>query len=380
MAAVTIAFATSGADELAVTARRYLTEREPYPSAPNARVGGDEILARCARLAALGWSEILDPSDDSSLAGAAENLAALFVGVGGHPTTAPLVDMLVGVPLALGGSDLAAAGSDRLSVLATAPAVDAHTMAADPWTGVEISAGAATGAKTLVNCAEIASVFIVTARHNGEPCLARIDRPALGVVTSPLDSPDRLARFGTLSLVDADCQVLSQGEAAVACYNTVRTLARLCSIAEMTGLAGRALDFSVEYAKIRHQFGRPIGAFQAIKHLLAEARCAVHGLESTLLRAVREMSGGRTSGDALAAAYLYAMGATEQVMDVALQVHGGIGYTMENPMSWYYLRAATLRAQWGEPLALARQLAQHATGPAVSRPGLLQALDNRTVS
>jgi alkylation response protein AidB-like acyl-CoA dehydrogenase len=161
---------------------------------------------------------------------------------------------------------------------------------------------------------------------------------------------------------EAPCHVIASGEQARSYKKSVTTLGRLAAIAEMTALSTAALSLAVDYAQLRHQFGRPIGGFQAVKHLLAEARAQVHGLESVLARCLTDLK--VDPGHELAAAYLFAQGATEQVMDVALQVHGGIGYTMECPLSWLYLRAASLRGQWGTPDQLALALGRMVAGPA----------------
>jgi alkylation response protein AidB-like acyl-CoA dehydrogenase len=107
------------------------------------------------------------------------------------------------------------------------------------------------------------------------------------------------------------------------------------------------LDVSVAYAQQRRQYGVPIGSFQAVQHLLAEARCLMEGAFSAALYpawAVDELG----PGEALAAgrvAKAYCARAARTVCETAVQVHGGIGNTWDCIVH-VYLRRALLSSQW----------------------------------
>jgi alkylation response protein AidB-like acyl-CoA dehydrogenase len=119
------------------------------------------------------------------------------------------------------------------------------------------------------------------------------------------------------------------GDATVAV--TIRREAALLAAAQQVGLGQAALDLAVAYAGERHQFGRPIGSFQALKHLLADAavgievaRAAVHAAAVTL------DEGGDIAGrHSVDAARLVASEAARRATTTCIQVHGGIGYTWE---------------------------------------------------
>lgn len=117
--------------------------------------------------------------------------------------------------------------------------------------------------------------------------------------------------------------------------------------ADLVGLMRGVLDITVAYATERRQFGVPIGSFQAVQHLLAEARCLMEGSFSSALYAswaVDELA----SDDACTAgrvAKAYCARAARTVCETAVQVHGGIGNTWEC-MVHLYLRRAVLSSQW----------------------------------
>jgi alkylation response protein AidB-like acyl-CoA dehydrogenase len=117
-------------------------------------------------------------------------------------------------------------------------------------------------------------------------------------------------------------------------------VAAVAYAAELLGLAQRALDLSVAYARERVQFGRPIGSFQAVKHRCADMLVDVEGMRSAVYWAAWCVAVG--DGDASVAASTakcWCSDAADRVMASALQVHGGIGFTWENDVHLYLKRA-----------------------------------------
>ena len=102
------------------------------------------------------------------------------------------------------------------------------------------------------------------------------------------------------------------------------------------------LDMTVDYAKERHQFGVPIGSFQAVKHQLADALKDLSFARPAVRRAAVTMSGTDVS-----MAKAMASDAAETVGRVALQAHGAIGYTVEYDLHLYLKRAWALSRSWG---------------------------------
>jgi acyl-CoA dehydrogenase len=120
--------------------------------------------------------------------------------------------------------------------------------------------------------------------------------------------------------------------------------------AELLGLAARMLDVSVDYAKTREQFGRPIGSFQAVKNRLADMHVDVEGMRSSAYYAAWAVQTG-APGAALAAstAKSWCGDAGRRVVASALQVHGGIGFTWEHDLHLYLKRAEVDARLYGDP-------------------------------
>jgi alkylation response protein AidB-like acyl-CoA dehydrogenase len=119
--------------------------------------------------------------------------------------------------------------------------------------------------------------------------------------------------------------------------------------AQLIGVADRMLTMTVEYAKERHQFGVPIGSFQAVKHHLANVALALEFARPLVYRAAWSISHGDDDRSVhVAMAKARASEAALLAGRVALQVHGGIGYTTEYDLHLFMKRAWALAASWGD--------------------------------
>jgi alkylation response protein AidB-like acyl-CoA dehydrogenase len=119
--------------------------------------------------------------------------------------------------------------------------------------------------------------------------------------------------------------------------------------AESVGVARRAMDMAVQYAKEREQFGRPIGAYQAISHACAQMLLEVEGARSTTLYAAWALDHEPESGPLAASmAKAYASDAGWRVPASALQVHGGIGFTWEHDLHLWLKRGKANAYIWGD--------------------------------
>jgi alkylation response protein AidB-like acyl-CoA dehydrogenase len=127
--------------------------------------------------------------------------------------------------------------------------------------------------------------------------------------------------------------------------------------ADALGAAHRALDMAVDYARQREQFGRPIGAFQAIKHKLADMYLLVQGAALAVEGAADALDKGQDARRLVAVASSYARDAAVQVTGDAIQVHGGIGYTWEHDCHRLFKRAKFDQAFLGDPSAHRERLA-----------------------
>ncbi|MDP3675613.1 MAG: acyl-CoA dehydrogenase [Novosphingobium sp.] len=126
-------------------------------------------------------------------------------------------------------------------------------------------------------------------------------------------------------------------------------LGALMSAAQMVGLAEAMLDQATEYAKLRTQFGQPIGAFQAIKHSLATCAVAIEFARPVAWRAAQALEDGLDSASVhVSHAKLAATDAATLTAETAIQVHGAMGYTYEVDLHFWMKRAWALAGAWGD--------------------------------
>ncbi len=119
--------------------------------------------------------------------------------------------------------------------------------------------------------------------------------------------------------------------------------------AEMLGGADRVMEMSVEYAKDRVQFGRPIGSFQAVKHRCADMLVDVEGMRSAAYHAAWAVGSGHADASiAASTAKTWCSDASRRVMASGLQVHGGIGFTWEHDLHLYLKRAQLDQVTFGD--------------------------------
>jgi alkylation response protein AidB-like acyl-CoA dehydrogenase len=117
----------------------------------------------------------------------------------------------------------------------------------------------------------------------------------------------------------------------------------------MVGGMQRLLDITVEYAKTRKQFGRPIGQFQAVQHMCADMLLMTESSRSAVYYAAWAMSEDESSAPAaVSVAKAYASDAYREVGNRAIQVHGGMGFTWENDVHLYYRRAKASEIAFGD--------------------------------
>ena len=119
--------------------------------------------------------------------------------------------------------------------------------------------------------------------------------------------------------------------------------------AEMLGAAETVMSLAVEYAKVREQFGRPIGSFQAVKHRCADMLVDVEGMRSAVYHAAWALGAATADAPASAAtAKIWCSDAGVRVAESALQVHGGIGFTWEADVHLYLKRAQLDQVSFGD--------------------------------
>jgi alkylation response protein AidB-like acyl-CoA dehydrogenase len=166
----------------------------------------------------------------------------------------------------------------------------------------------------------------------------------LGTALSPVTS-------GNFSTTAASVDPLRNLSAPLATGENpaLLNLAALMSAAQLIGLAEAMLQQATDYAKIRSQFGQPIGAFQAVKHQLASAAVALEFARPAVWVAAQALQDGLASASAAVSHAKIAAGdAATSIAETAIQVHGAMGYTYEVDLHFWMKRSWALTAAWGD--------------------------------
>lgn len=221
------------------------------------------------------------------------------------------------------------------------------------------------GRKQHVPFAKIADALLVLARvvgpHNGDELeLFLVDpkQPGLHIQASTSLAADdqSIVEFRSVEVSGEDR--LTDSGCGWATWSEVVNEAIIADAAYAVGLAERALEMTVDYARERKQFGQPIGAFQAISHALVDCAIAVDGARALVQEAAWAHAHGYSWRALGAMAARFARSAARDVTAKAEQVHGGIGFTLDYDIQLYYRRAKQLQVNWWDKHFLGRRIAE----------------------
>jgi len=215
------------------------------------------------------------------------------------------------------------------------------------------------GTKSFVIDGHIANLIIVAAKSPEGTSLYAVQGDAAGLTRTSLSTMDQTRKQAKLDFDNTPATLIGEAGKGWETLSTVLDLVAVGLAAEQVGGAQMVLEQAVEYAKVRVQFGRPIGSFQAIKHKCADMLLEVESAKSAAyygLWCAAEMNDELASTASLAKAYCseaYFHAAAENI-----QIHGGIGFTWEHPAHLYFKRAKSSELMFGDPTFHREQLAQ----------------------
>ncbi|HEY1750760.1 MAG TPA: acyl-CoA dehydrogenase family protein [Caulobacteraceae bacterium] len=229
----------------------------------------------------------------------------------------------------------------------------ALTGAKGGWTedGVEVNAVSAgdgwalSGLASFVTHGQVADVLLAAARTPDGIGVFEVEPGAAGLAIKPLPAFDHTLRLAEIKFDKTPARRLASHRPAWQAVEQALDLARVGLAGEQAGGARRALEFTVDYAKTRAQFGRLIGSFQAIKHMAADLLLESESATSAARHAARALAD--QAKDAPAAISLAAFACADafgRVTADAVQMHGGIAFTWAHP-AHLYLRRARADAQ-----------------------------------
>ena len=206
------------------------------------------------------------------------------------------------------------------------------------------------GTKRFVPWAHVADKIVVVARTEDGTTAFVIDARADGLRQTPNLEMDRTSKTSTLEFESVRAEsVLGEVNQGWNVLGPALQRAAMGASAEMLGAMRRCMEMSIEYARVRQQFGQPIGMFQAIKHTCAEMLLDVENSHGAVFYAAWALD-AHAPDAALAAsvAKAYVSDASRKVCGNAIQVHGGIGFTWEYDLHLYFKRAKHLEALYGD--------------------------------
>jgi len=314
-------------------------------TAADAPAGYD--TAAWSAMAEQGWLALEIPEDEGGLGMGLVEIAVLCEEIGRRLAAVPFLPSIVALG-ALNEPDVRAAGwtkewrealrqGEAVACVARAAGADITAEPSDDGDGDAVLLSGITPPTAYAPSADLA--LIVT----DENVFAVDQRDALH--PEPVPAMDRTRELGTLRFDRAPARHLGGPDAVAAALDRAATLVS----AEMLGAADRVLAMTVEYAKDRVQFGKPIGSFQAVKHMLADCLVDVEGMRSTVYFAAWcGAAGDRERSLAASMAKAWCSDASRRVMASGLQVHGGIGFTWEHDMHLYLKRAQLDQVSYGD--------------------------------
>lgn len=209
-----------------------------------------------------------------------------------------------------------------------------------------------TGKKLFVPDASVSDYIITAARLGADIVLCFVDRNATGVTIKPMPSIDATRQLYEVEfndvLVAAEDAMGNSPKARDALEHAL-DVATLAVSAEMVGGMQWIMDTSVEYAKTRKQFGKPIGQFQAVQHHCANMLLMTESARSAVYYAAWLMGNNPEQAPvAVSMAKAYASDSYREVGNLGIQVHGGIGFTWDEPIHFYYKRAKASELMFGD--------------------------------
>ncbi|WBB75771.1 acyl-CoA/acyl-ACP dehydrogenase [Micromonospora sp. WMMD1128] len=201
-----------------------------------------------------------------------------------------------------------------------------------------------------------ASLLLVVARTADGVDVLAVDPAEEGVTVTPSPVLDPTRRQAVVRFDGVRARRLGRPGQASAVAARVRDQAMVALAAEQTGGAARALELTVEHASSREQFGRPVGGFQAVKHLCAERLLDVESMRS-LVFAVDDTRDDDAFAVQARTVRAFCSEAYFRVTATAVQVHGGIGFTWEHPIGLYFKRAKSSELLFDGPATQREELA-----------------------
>jgi alkylation response protein AidB-like acyl-CoA dehydrogenase len=323
----------------------------------------------------LGWFALAVPDSADGLGLPLSAVGAAMVSLGRHLVPGPMAERLLLPALLLRHID--ESGSRRHDLPGAVVAL-VDPAALGSWSvddaSVRVESGGLVGSMLPVRFGQEADLLLTVAESAEGVAVYLLPPRSPGIDVEPVESADPTARLARVTFTEpagAGIAPVLTGPAAERFVAELRAWARILAACELSGIATRLVEETTAFVQVRQQFGRPIGAFQAVKHNVADMYALANSLRNlcdvTLEDAVS--SSAEELPMLAAVAKAYAADAAVRVCESAIQMHGGTGFTTETDLHLYYKRALALRAWYGDHEELAHQIGDILlTGPRLVEP------------
>lgn len=295
-----------------------------------------------SEMAGLGWLGIAVPEDQGGLGLDLADVVPVVEAMGKHLMNSPFVSTtLAAQAILFGGSD--AQKAEWLPKLASGTVATVALFEPDGAWDLSAASGET---KCFVMDLDAAESVVTTVRHEGQIRLAIIPRERIEARRETIiDETKRSYRFDVPEITDIDLMPADQTAAAL---DRIELVANLLQSAELSGAAMACVDYTVDYLKTRKQFGKVIGAFQALKHPTVDAFIGAEGARSLVYAAATHCEKQGEGEIAVRMANAKAEGALSYAADRSIQFHGGFGFTYDCDAQLYRRKAMFAASQFGD--------------------------------
>lgn len=355
-------------DELRTVARDLLGQSSPL-------VGdrGDASPANWFQFARAGWLGLDVPEAMGGADATFREVTVVLREMGRAATTSPYFGSII---LAVGALRYVTSTDQRDDLLrrvvsgdlrlAVALATDDHLDGALTPFALQCPGGAAQlvgRGHFIPDAVEADQLLVLAVDEDGALAIIHLedDAPGLSIEPQPVVDPTRrLAHVVADHIEVKDPAILRFRDPPEEAAQRLFDRATLAIACDSLGVAEAMLDATVAYTSTRHQFGRPVGSFQAVKHACADMLLKITVSQELLASAIEAVSvEADDAWIAVSRAKSYIGAAAVEVAGEAMQLHGGIGFTWESGIHTYLKRATLNRSLFGCPTAHRRRLAAH---------------------
>jgi alkylation response protein AidB-like acyl-CoA dehydrogenase len=311
------------------------------------------------KMAELGWMGILFPGQYQGLDGNILELTLLLEEMGRALVPGPFIaTMISGYALLRYGTEVQkeqilpalTAGEQIIIPCFSASASTAEDADLKEQAGFNDDLYRLSATRLFVAYAQSADGFLYEAATRKGTTLFLIPAETLGISCQPFETlaADRQCAVILDRVGVAASQIVGAEGRAAEIIDEMQQWGALCESAYILGLMEKVLGMAVEHAKIREQFGRPIGSFQAIQHQCADMVTDIDKLKFLTYRAAWKLSTGTSADREIHMAKARASDASRRVTLLGIKIHGGVGITQEYDLQFYFRRAKAAETAFGD--------------------------------